>query len=268
MMKELTEKEVAISTLERYTGSDIKEFCSYLILTNFTQYLSCFAKKRDLKVYEGAQFLVAHSKEEDISLLVFRMGSPLASLTVDLCSAADFEAAVFLGMCGGLREDYEIGDYFVPVASIRDEGTSNFYLPQEVPAMANFLIQNAVLDVIQETKKEYHVGICHTTNIRFWEFNELFKEKLKMNRAQTIEMESATLFTAGYAKRLPIGSLMLISDLPLTPRGVKTKESSKQVFKKFSDEHVELGVEIIHELRRLKQAGFKGANRGDANEVS
>lgn len=247
----LHEKQIALDTLERYSGSPIALFQPYLLLTNFPNYVDHFQKTYSSKVYEGAMFKVAHCEELGISLLDFKIGSPAAALVIDLISFLPVYASLILGMCGGLREDYNVGEYFVPVASIRGDGTSDFYFPSEVPALANFTLQKAVTSVLEKEKKVHHIGITYTTNKRFWEFNQDFRQRLQITRSQAIEMECATLFTASYSHRLPLGALLLISDIPLTPKGVKTKQSSEHIFKTFMAEHIELGIQIIKDVQKI-----------------
>ncbi|MBS0628605.1 MAG: AMP nucleosidase [Verrucomicrobia bacterium] len=259
MTENFKEEQFARDTLERYSGSLSTDFQSNLILTNFPQYVDYFAKRRNLKVHEGSMFKAAHCTKEGISILDFKIGSPAAALVVDLCSFLKIKAAVLLGMCGGLRRRYKVGDYLVPVASIRDEGTSNFYFPPEVPALANFLMQKAVTHVLDEENATYHIGITFTSNMRFWEFNEEFKTRLKATRAQAYEMECATLFTASYKRNFTLGALMLISDLPLNEDGVKTKKSSAHVFETYMADHVEKGVKVLKIAREMQELNIKGA---------
>jgi AMP nucleosidase len=247
------QKLIAKDTLERYSGSPAGAFQPYLLLTNFPRYVDYFASNYHGTTYEGAMFKVAHSKELEVSMLDFKIGSPAAALVVDLCAFLPIYASLLLGMCGGLREDYKVGEYFVPVASIRGDGTSDFYFPPEVPALANFTVQKVVTTILEEKKVPHHIGITHTTNKRFWEFNPDFRTKLQITRPQAVEMECATLFTASYSHRLPLGALLLISDLPLTPRGMKTKESSEAVFTNFMIDHITLGVSIMKELQKVER---------------
>jgi AMP nucleosidase len=181
---------------------------------------------------------------------------------VDLCAYLPIKATCILGMCGALRRSYQVGDYFVPVASIRGEGTSDFYFSPEVPALANFVVQKMVTNVLEEEKANFHIGITHTTNKRFWEFNQNFKLRLKENRAQAIEMECATLFVAGYSHKLPVGALLLISDLPLNADGIKTKKHSEHIFREFTTDHVEKGIKIMHATREHLLHSDKGVFRG------
>jgi AMP nucleosidase len=256
------EERIARDTLERYSGSNVDEFQPYLLLTNFPQYVVYFAEKRNLKIIEGSMFKVAHSPEEKLTILDYKIGSPAAALVIDLLAHLPIKASIMLGMCGGLRRHFQIGDYFVPVASIRGEGTSDFYFPSEVPAMANFLVQKVVTNVLEKNKDRYHIGLTHTTNKRFWEFNQDFKERLHVTRPQAIEMECATLFAASYRYKLPLGALLLISDLPLGRDGIKTKKSAASVFSNYTADHVEKGVIMIHELDEAIRQQVKGVFRG------
>src|SRR3990167_4841301 len=259
MRGELREEEFAKETLERYSGSSVSEFQSNLLLTNFPKYVDYFGETRKVRVLEGSMFKVAHDPKEKISILDFKIGSPAAALVVDLCSFLPIKSSVLLGMCGGLRRRYQIGDYLVPVASIRGEGTSDLYFPIEVPALANFLMQRAVTRVLDEEKTVYHIGITFTTNARFWEFNEEFKHRLKNTKAQGIEMECATLFAASYKRKFTLGALLLVSDLPLAKEGVKTKESSKIVFDQHMPAHIEKGIKILNIAREMQSKHVKGA---------
>ncbi|MBB65137.1 MAG: AMP nucleosidase [Waddliaceae bacterium] len=255
------EEQIARDTLERYAGCPVTDFQPYLMLTNFPKYVDYFAESRSLKIHEGSMFKVAHLPEENVSILDFKIGSPAAALVIDLCSFLPLKAALLLGMTGGLRRHYEVGDYFMPVAAIRGEGTSDFYFPAEVPALANFLVQRAVTEVLDDERMPYHIGITHTTNKRFWEFNEEFKNRLKQSMAQAVEMECATLFAASYKYRLPLGALLLVSDLPLRPDGIKTKESSNRVYAEHTKEHVELGLLTVRRIEALLQHKARGARR-------
>ena len=244
-------KRFALETLERYAGSPIEAFQPWILLTNFPRYVDYFAHKYTCKIYEGSMFKVAHAPKEKITILDFKIGSPAAALVMDLCAFLPCYAMLLLGMCGGLREDYKVGEYCVPIAAIRGDGTSDFYFPSEVPAMANFTVQKEVSAYLERNKIRYHIGITHTTNKRFWEFNPEFRQRLKETRPQVVEMECATLFAASYSHRLPLGALLLISDLPIKPRGYKTKRSSEMLFSKHMPEHIEIGMSIMKKLSKV-----------------
>lgn len=262
-LEEKLQEKIARDTLERYSGSPVGDFQPYVLLTNFSRYVHYFAESRGVKVVEGSTFKCAHSPKDNVSIIDFKIGSPAAALIVDLCAFTPIRSTLLLGMCGGLRRDYVIGEYFVPIASIRAEGTSDFYFPSEVPALANFLVQKIVTNVLEEDHTPYHIGITHTTNKRFWEFDQEFRNRLKLNRSQAIEMECATLFMASYSHRLPLGALLLISDLPLMGDGIKTKKSSEQIFANYTAEHVEKGIKVMSALDKALLKDAKGVYRGN-----
>ncbi|MBF5050505.1 Uncharacterized protein CLAVI_000111 [Candidatus Clavichlamydia salmonicola] len=246
------EIKIALDTLERYCGSSYKKFGSFLLLTNFSSYVDDFSKTYHCPITQGAMFSASHDPDTQVSILNFGLGSASAALAVDLCSfIPQIKAVIMLGLCGGLRDYYKVGDYFVPVGSIRGEGTSDFYFSPEVPALGNFIIQKIITNILDKEKAIYHIGITHTTNIRFWEFNEPFKNILKKNKPQVIEMECATLFSASYRREVPLGALLLISDLPLTPGGIKTKESGTYVLKTFTKNHINMGIKASKQLNKI-----------------
>lgn len=236
---------IGISTLERYTGSKAADFQPYVLLTNFRLYVRAFAELHKQPVHKGSVMRACHSPKERISIIDFSVGSPTAALVVDLLSFVKPKAVLMLGLCGGLRDEYEVGHFFNPVAAIRGEGTSDSYMPPQVPALSSFVVQGLACAELDKRKLKYHTGVIHTTNVRFWEFNEDFKKVLAKERAQAIDMECATLFCVGYARRVPLGALMLISDLPLQRGGIKTAESAKKLFETHTTRHIEVGISVL-----------------------
>ena len=246
-----------IGTLERYTGSDAASFQPYVLLTNFDRYVNAFTKYCGVKLTEGTAMQAAHWPQEKITIISYGVGSPTAALVIDLLHFNSPEAVLMLGLCGGLRINHKIGDYFLPVAAIRGEGTSEHYMPSQVPSLSNFTIQRYVAAELENRNLPYHTGVIHSTNYRFWEFDDGFKDRLITEKAQTIDMECATLFTVGYARQVPVGALMLISDKPLTPGGVKTPETSRRLFEEHEKSHIELGIKVLMSLRDSPEIAHK-----------
>jgi AMP nucleosidase len=241
-------RKIALDMLERYTGSPPSAFRKQIILTNFGYYLDRFDKLCGDTRTQGSAMAVVHSKKVDVSIVDFSIGSPNAALIIELLSVLDPTAVLLLGMCGGLHRSLKKGDFIVPTAAIRDEGASHHFMPPRVPALPTFKIQKFVSDIIVERGLDYRTGVVHTTDYRFWEFDQKFKAKLYEERALAIEMETATLFIAGFASKVPIGALLLVSDLPLKRNGIKTKRSAKAVFKDYTDLQLEIGIKSMSEI--------------------
>lgn len=168
---------------------------------------------------------------------------------------------MFLGKCGGLRHDKnKVGDYILPIAAIRGEGTSNDYLPPEVPALPAFALQKAISTSIRDFERDYWTGTVYTTNRRVWEHREEFKQYLRDIRCMAIDMETATIFIAGFKNHIPSGALLLVSDIPMIPEGVKTDESDKKVTQDFVVDHLAIGIaslnQLIHQAQTVRHLRF------------
>ncbi len=240
--------KIAVDMLERYTGSELKDFHKQIILTNFDYYIERFKMMSGATSTKGSAMNVAHNSEKKVSIIDFSIGSPNAALIIELLAVVDPSAVLFLGMCGGLHRSLKVGDFVLPMAAIRDEGASIHFMPPQVPALPTFKIQKFVSQIIIEKGLDYRTGVVHTTDYRFWEFNDRFKEDLYDERALGIEMECATLFIGGFACKVPIGALLLVSDCPLKRGGIKTKKSAKKVFRQFTDLHLDIGIKAMSEI--------------------
>lgn len=241
-------QRIARDMLERYTGSPPKLFQKQVILTNFNYYLNRFNSICGATITHGSAMSAAHSEKTGVSIVNFSIGSPTAALIIELLATVEPKATLLLGMCGGLHRSLKIGDFVLPTAAIRDEGASKHFMPAQVPALPTFKVQKFVSQILVEKNHDYRTGVVHTTDYRFWEFDERFKGDLYEERALAIEMECATLFIAGFVSKVPIGALLLVSDLPLRRGGIKTKKSADGVFQKFTDLHLETGIRAMSEI--------------------
>lgn len=184
-----------------------------------------------------------------ISIINFGMGSAMAATIMDLLSAIEPKAVLFLGKCGGLKKKTQLGDLILPIAAIRGEGTSNDYIPAEVPALPSFRLQRAVSSMIKKHQMDYWTGTVYTTNRRVWEHDEAFKEYLREIRVMAIDMETATIFSVGFVNEIPHGALLLVSDNPMIPEGVKTSESDQKVTSNYVNHHIQIGIDALLELK-------------------
>jgi AMP nucleosidase len=243
-----TKEEIVNNWLPRYTGSPLENFSEYILLTNFGFYLELFSKKFKVPIInEGSPMPTITAN--GITLINFGMGSANAATIMDLLSAVRPKAVLFLGKCGGLKKKNQLGDLVLPIAAIRSEGTSNDYLPPEIPALPAFNLQRAVSSAIVVHKRDYWTGTVFTTNKRVWEYDERFKKYLEKTRAMAIDMETATIFTVGFYNEIPTGALLLVSDQPMISTGIKTAESDKKVTDMFVNDHLEIGINSLLEIK-------------------
>src|SRR5215469_3613080 len=243
----ISKQQIVTNWLPRYTGQELNDFGNYILLTNFSNYVNSFAEIFKTKVI-GTDKPFQCATAEKITIINFGMGSPGAATIMDLLTAIKPKAALFLGKCGGLKKRNKLGDLILPIAAIRGEGTSNDYFPPEVPALPAFALQKAISTTIREYAVDYWTGTVYTTNRRVWEHDEVFKEYLQKIRAYAIDMETATIFSVGFYNKIPTGALLLVSDQPMVPEGVKTAESDLRITSEYVERHIRIGIDSLKQL--------------------
>lgn len=244
----VTNLDIAKNWLPRYTGMPLDKFGDYILLTNFKSYVSAFADQFGCDVFGEDRPMQASTNANGVTIINFGIGSPNAATMMDLLSAANPKGVLFLGKCGGLKKSSEIGHFILPIAAIRGEGTSDDYFPPEVPALPSFKLHKFVSQKIIDHGYEYRSGVVYTTNRRVWEHDIEFQERLKRLRCIAIDMETATIFIVGHHNQIARGALLLVSDVPVTPEGIKTEESDVNVTRKWGDVHLQLGIEAMTEI--------------------
>ena len=242
-----TKEEIVQNWLPRYTGTNSEDFGQYILLTNFSNYVDKFAEWHNVDVI-GKDKPMQTATAEGITIINFGMGSPNAATVMDCLSAIKPKGVLFLGKCGGLKKKNKLGDFVLPIAAIRGEGTSNDYFPPEVPSLPAFALQKAISTTIRDFGMDYWTGTVYTTNRRVWEFDEKFKKYLKRVRAMAIDMETATIFTTAFANKIPAGAILLVSDQPMVPDGVKTSKSDENITTNYVDLHLKMGIDSLRQL--------------------
>ena len=243
-----TKLDIAKNWLPRYTGTPIDEFGDYLLLTNFNNYVTKFAEIFKCNVNGIGKPMQSATNSAGLSIINFGMGSSMAATIMDILVARNPKGVLFLGKCGGLKRSTELGHFILPTAAIRGEGTSNDYMPRVVPALPSFKLHKFVSNKIMSHKMDYRTGVIYTTNRRVWEWDRKFKKYLRKLGAIGIDMETATIFIVGYANQIARGALLLVSDLPMIPEGVKTEESDKLITEEYVDLHLQIGIEAMTEI--------------------
>lgn len=242
-----TKDQIVSNWLPRYTGVPLSEFAKHILLVNFQKYVELFASWHHVPI-RGNDRTMPSATAAGITIINFGMGSANAATIMDLLASISPKAVLFLGKCGGLKKKNRLGDLILPIAAIRGEGTSNDYFPPEVPALPAFNLQKAISTTIRNFKHDYWTGTVYTTNRRVWEHDDDFKGYLRKIRCMAIDMETATIFITGFHNQIPAGALLLVSDQPMVPQGVKTAESDSRVTREFVQTHLRIGIDSLHEL--------------------
>jgi AMP nucleosidase len=242
-----TKGDIVQDWLPRYTGLPLAKFGKYILLVNFQKYVQSFADWFKVPVC-GMDRPMPSATAEGITIINFGMGSANAATIMDLLSAIKPKAVLFLGKCGGIKKKNQLGDLILPIAAIRGDGASNDYFPPEVPALPAFNLQKAVSTTIREHGCDYWTGTVYSTNRRVWEHDDQFKDYLRRIRAMAVDMETATIFITGFYNQIPSGALLLVSDQPMIPEGIKTSSSDRKVTQQFADLHLQIGIDALKVL--------------------
>ena len=243
-----TKLEIAKNWLPRYTGMPLDQFGEYILITNFKDYVTKFSERFSSQIHGEGKAMQASTNSNGLTIINYGIGSPNAATIMDLLVAVDPKGVLFLGKCGGLKDSSEIGNFILPIGAIRGDGTSNDYFPPEVPALPSFKLHKFVSDIIVEKNSDYRTGVIYTTNRRVWEHDKRFLKRLKKTTAIGVDMETATVFSVGHYNEIARGALLLVSDVPLTPEGVKTETSDKEVTQKWVDLHLEIGIKAMTDI--------------------
>ena len=245
----IKEHEYVRQTLERYTNCKLEDFCDHILITNFKRYIVRFQEKTKAQFSEG-NFRIANAKELNCTMIDFGIGSPQAALVINgLAYLENLKSVIMLGMCGGIDDILRVGDFVVPSAAIRGEGTSRHYLPVEFPALPAMSVNLRCLGAVKARKIVPRCGIVYTTDRRLWEFDDAFVDFLRTQRILAIEMELATLFSVAYRYEVPIGSIMLVSDMPLQRRGIKDKKLHDEIYREHMGTHLDIALDAVANLK-------------------
>lgn len=250
----MSKEEIVRNWLPRYTGTALEEFGQYILLVNFSHYLEKFAQDFGCPIRGMTGPMQTATNKDGITIINFGIGSANAATIMDLLPAVEPKACVFLGKCGGLKSNVTPGDFILPIAALREGAASSHYFPPEVPALPSFKLQKKIAEVIDRHGREYFTGSVYSTNRRVWEHDQKFKEYLELVRAIGIDMETSTIFIVGFANHIPKGALLLVTDSPMMPEGIKTEESDRLVTKEHADLHLQIGVETLRELQRTGES--------------
>jgi len=191
VVPDISREQTAKDTLARYSDCDISEFQSFILLTNFYHYVEEFADKEGVKIHTGPVLRVAHQPAKNLSIIDYRVGSPMAALLMDTLSYIKPQCVLMLGLCGGLHRKQQVGDFLLPMAAIRDEGASRHYMPEQVPSLPAFMVQKFIAQLLLEEGVIFRTGVIHSTDYRMWEFDEGFKNRLLEERATAIDIPHA-----------------------------------------------------------------------------
>jgi uridine phosphorylase len=143
----------------------------------------------------------------DIGSISTGMGAPSIDIIMNELLSLGAKKFLRMGTCGLLQSQFmKGGDIAVATSAVRDEGTTDCYVPKEFPAVASFEMIQAITQSVEQLHLESrcHFGIFHTkSSLYAREFNQSMMKEENARYMQIMkdagviasEMETAVLLT-------------------------------------------------------------------------
>lgn len=189
-----------------------------LIAENYLEKGKLIGICREFSTYSG------YYKGQKITVTSTGIGSPSTAIAVEEAINLGAKVLIRVGTCGGaLKKEIKAGSIIIPTASIREEGTTKEYLPSEFPAVADYVVVDALVKSAKQLKYNYFVGINRThdafygqsANIKKW--GSIYLNKRMKNWKYPLissEMECAPLFLIGTLRGVKTGAVLAVNANP------------------------------------------------------
>ncbi len=115
---------------------------------------------------KNREFLTFTGTYKNIPVSVMATGIGAAASAIAVVEAANcVRAATFirLGSTGALQERIRLGDLIITSEALRDENTTHYYAPPDLPVKAHPQVLAALERAAQDLEVPYHVGVTCTT---------------------------------------------------------------------------------------------------------
>jgi len=140
------------------------------------------------------------------------IGAPYAAILMESLIAWGINEILFLGWCGSISDDINVGDVIIPDKALVDDGTShNYNLSQRQESIPCGLFQEKLKSELTQNNIRFHEGPVWSTDAIYRETKEkivCFQNK----NALAVEMEAAALFSVGSFRHIDVGCVLIVSD--------------------------------------------------------
>jgi uridine phosphorylase len=203
------------------------------------------AYKREFQTYTG------YYKGIKVSCTSTGIGSPSTAIAVEELANIGATTFIRIGSCGGLADDVHVRDLIIATGTMRNEGTTPFYAPLALPAVADFYLTQALIQSAEELKVKqditYHVGISAANDAFYGEKVE-FTNKMHDLQLKCVEMESAAIFVITHLRRLRGAAIFTVTATSFTGESLDEMEAGGDSSKWFEN-MINVALEGIYKFR-------------------
>jgi uridine phosphorylase len=214
-------KEVHLSAKDMLEMVQLKPgtIGNYTIMPGPAERLQAIVEKLENPV-ENFTYLDYHMytglyRETKVSALNAGLYSPDSAIMGELVCAAGTRHVIRTGSCGALREDIAIGDLVIVTGTVRGEGTTPYYVPENFSTVSDVKVVSALIEAAETLGIKYHVGTVWTTDALLQETKERV-EKMRRLKVKAVDMVSASLLTVAQLYEVRAGAILAVSDNLIT----------------------------------------------------
>ncbi len=168
-------------------------------------------QNREYNIYTG------YLHGEKVSVVSTGIGGPSTAIAVEELVANGAHTFIRVGTCGGIDLEVQSGDVVIATGAVRQDGTSREYAPLSFPAVPDFNVATALVEVSKKSNLTYHTGVVqskdsfygqHSAN-RMPTSTQLREQWTAWKRLGVLasEMEASTLFTVSASLRVRSGAV-------------------------------------------------------------
>ena len=139
------------------------------------------------------------------------VGAPMAVLTLEKLAALGCKKIIVIGSCGAISKKLAIGDVFLPIDGISEEGTSAHY-PLDTTPSASIDLCKDLEKLLQLKKIESKVGKIWTTDAPFRETRQKVAQYM-ISGVEAVDMEFTALIKVAAFRGVKLGAAMVVSDI-------------------------------------------------------
>ncbi|ESP88729.1 nucleoside phosphorylase [Candidatus Halobonum tyrrellensis] len=204
---------------------------------------------------------------EPLSVTSTGIGSPSAAIAVEELARVGADTFVRVGSCGAIQAGMEVGDLVISSGGVRQEGTSDEYVREDYPAVADGEVVSALVAAAERLGYDYHVGLTMSADSfyagqgrpGFEGFraagSESLVAELREANVKNIEMEASAIMTIASLYGLRAGAVCTVYANRVTGE-FRTEGESRAA------ECASLAAALLAEMDRVKAAA--GADRWHA----
>lgn len=261
--------DIACKRIEHYTGLPVSTVQRYILFTNYPMHMEEFeafgrahaqeesSRYTDFVAAEGTfqmpRYDLVAPENTGVTIINIGVGPSNAKTITDCLAVLRPECWIMIGHCAGLDGRMRIGDLILGNAYQRRDHILDDRIGWNIPIPAipevQRALEKAVVKVYGKDNELMRTGTVMSTDDRNWEWHtdKNLWELLRGSTAVAVDMESATLATNGYRYRVPYGTLLSVSDLPL--HNVPKLPSGAQAFYASSKQaHVMCAIKAVEAM--------------------